>query len=154
MGVPRRGFPRALKALLNYLDNRSYNGNRVFIQSAPAAKTTSATLTTDELLGGLITSNQGAAGAATYTTPTGAEIDAALGTKLGATPVVGESFQFSVVNISTVAAEDATVAGGTGVTMVGNAVVESNEATAQKGAYGTFLFRKTGVATYSAYRVG
>ena len=38
-------------------------------QAAPAAKTTSTTLTADEVIGGLLTANQGAAGAAANCRP-------------------------------------------------------------------------------------
>lgn len=117
--------------------------------AAPAAKTTTATLTAAELLGGLITANQGAAGAATYTTPTGTQVQAALPTDFA----TGDSFDFSIVNISTNAAEDVTVAGDTGMTAVGNMTIASNAAVGDQ-AWGTFRVRKTGNNAFSFYRIG
>ena len=117
--------------------------------SAPAAKTTTTTLTVAELLGGLITANQGGAGAATYTLPTGTLMQAALPTDF----TTGDSFDFSIVNISTNAAEDVTVAGDTGMTAVGNMTIASNAAVTDQ-AWGTFRVRKTGSNAFSFYRIG
>ena len=117
--------------------------------SAPAAKTTSATLTAAEILGGLLTAAQGASGAATYTMPTGTDLQAALPTDF----TTGDSFDFSIVNISTDAAEDVTVAGGVGTTAVGNMTIASNAAVGDQ-AWGTFRVRKTGTNAFSFYRIG
>lgn len=122
-------------------------GGRWFFTSAVAAKTTSATLTGAELMGGIITGNQGAAGAATYTLPLGTDLQTALPADFG----TGDTFEFSVTNISTVAAEDITVAGNTGTTLVGSGDVASNAAATDKSA-GTFLVRKTGANAFSIYR--
>lgn len=117
-------------------------------QGAPVAKTTSTTLTVAELLTGLITGNQGAAGAAAYTLPLATAMDAAL-PNLQA----DEGFEFSVINLSAVAAEDITITTNTGWTLVGEMVVESDEATAQQAAVAMFRVRKTGASTYTLYRV-
>lgn len=122
------------------------------VQGAPAAKTTSTTLTAAELLGFLLTSNQGAAGAATYTLPLASDLETAFAAAKGAL-AVNDGFDFTVINISTNAAEDATIATNTGWTLVGNMVVESNEATAQKGPQGTFRVRRTAANAYTLYRV-
>lgn len=122
-------------------------------QGAPVAMTTSATVTSAAIIGGLITANQGAAGAATYTLPTGTVFDAALKAHLGAPAQVNDSLDFTIVNISTVAAEDVTVAGDTGMTAVGNMTIASNAAVADQ-AWGTFRVRKTANNTFSFYRVG
>ena len=98
---------------------------------------------------GFITANQGAAGAATYTFPTGTLLAAALPTSI----TTGDCFYFQAVNISTVAAEDVTFAGGTGTTLVGNATMASNAAVTDQ-AWATFLIRCTGYRTFSIYRVG
>lgn len=117
-------------------------------QPAPAALTTTATITVVQLFGRIITANQGASGAATYTTPTGTQIDNALPSSL----LDSDSFELSITNISTDAAEDVTLAGGTGVTIIGNAVVASNAVATDQSA-GTFRFRRTGAATYDVFRI-
>ena len=116
-------------------------------QAAPTAKTTSATLTVAELLSGIITANQGAAGAATYTMPLNTSLDTALPNMQ-----VDESFDFAITNISTNATEDVTVAGNTGVTAVGNMTVASNAAVGDQ-ATGIFRVRKTAANAYSVYRI-
>lgn len=116
-------------------------------QGTPAAKTTSTTLTVAELLAGIITANQGAAGAATYTLPLNTSFDSSLPYMQ-----VDESFDFFIVNISTNATEDVTVAGNTGVTAVGNMTVASNAAVGDQ-ATGHFRVRKTGASAYSCYRI-
>lgn len=120
-----------------------------FIQSAPAAKTTSTTLTAAEILGGLLTGSQGAAGAATYTMPLGTSLGAAL----PADAAVGDSFNFTIVNISTNASEIITVAGNTGMTAVGNMTIDANSATTAH-ATASFLVRMTAANTFSFYRIG
>lgn len=125
-------------------------GRNLRKQAAPAAKTTSTTLTAAELLGGLLTGNQGGAAAATYTTPTGAQIETAL---LAAHPGLAndDSFDFAVVNISAVGAETITIAAGATVTLVGDmtlaAIAVGDESS------GLFRCRRTAANTYSIYRL-
>lgn len=122
------------------------------VQAAPAAKTVSATLTAAEIVAGLLTVNQGAAGASVLTLPLGTDLE----TNLIAThPGLAndDSFEFTLVNISTVAAEDASIATNTGWTLVGNMDVASNAAATDK-SHGTFRARRTAANTYSLYRVG
>src|SRR3990167_547165 len=87
---------------------------------------------------GITTVAQGAAGASTLTLPLGTSIEAALPPGFG----VNDSFDFSLINISTVAAEDALLAVNTGVTIVGNLNVASNAA-ATDLAQGLFRVRRT-----------
>lgn len=132
--------------------NADLNAARVFrrfTQPAPAAKTTTTTLTAAELIGGLLTANQGAAGAATYTLPTGTLLQAAL----PADWAVGDAFTWSVVNISTNANEDVTIAPGTDHTVVGNMTVAANSGVTEQ-AWGTFLTRKSANNTFVTYRIG
>lgn len=123
----------------------------IFIKkiSAPAAMTVTAVIAAADIVGGLITANQGAAGAATYTTCTGTQLQAALPADFA----VGDSIDFSIINISTVAAEDVTVAGGVDMTAVGNMTIASNAAVSDQ-AWGTFRVRKTGDHAFSFYRIG
>jgi len=123
------------------------NGIPFVRQLAPAAKTVSATLTAAELLTRLITVNQGAGAASALQLPTAAAMDTAL-PKF----VANDGFDFSVVNISTVAAEDATITTNTGWTLVGNIDIASNAAATDKSA-GRFRARKTGTAAWTLYRI-
>ena len=125
-------------------DGKIIARDRLFVnQGAPAAKTTSTTLTAAEILGGIITVNQGAAGASTLTMPLGTAIETAMPSDVAN----GDSFDFSLINISTVAAEDAVLAANTGVTAVGNLDVQSNDAATSKSA-GLFRVRRTAANTY------
>lgn len=122
-------------------------------QAAPTAMTTTATITSAAILGGLITGNQGGGAAATYTLPTGAVFGPIADAYFGGNWGVDYSIEFTIVNISTNAAEDVTVAGDTGMTAVGNMTIASNAAVGDQ-AWGTFRIRKTAANTYSFYRVG
>lgn len=112
------------------------------------AKTTSATISAAELLGGIITGNQGAGGAATYTLPTGTQLAAALPFQLA----TGDVVEFSVINLSTVDAEDITIAGDTGTTMKGNVVISAYSAEGRDSS-GLFRAIKTGSNTFDVYRI-
>lgn len=123
-------------------------------QSAPVAMTTSATITSAAILGGLITGNQGGAGAATYTMPTGAVFGPIADALYSGGWPNDYAIEFSIVNISTVAAEIITVAGATGMTAVGNMVIAANQAAPATPPVAQFRLRKTAANTYSFYRVG
>lgn len=122
------------------------------VQPTPAAKTTSTTLTAAELLTGIITGNQGAAGAATYTLPLASALETAL---LALYPdlAVNDAFDFSVINLSTVAAEDITIATNTGWTLVGSMLVIEQAAGNPGGSNGHFRVRRTAANTYTLYRI-
>ncbi len=121
---------------------------KLFNQGAQAAKTTSTTLTAAEIFGGLITGNQGAAGAATYTLPLAADVDTLL-----TAAAANDAFDFSVINISTVAAEDITIATNTGWTLVGNMVITESAAASGANSVGRFRARKTGAGAWTLYRI-
>lgn len=123
-------------------------GLAVLSQGTPAAKTTSTTLTTAELLGRLITGNQGGAANANYTLPLATAMDTAMPPGFA----VGDSFDFTLVNISVTAAETNTIVTNTGWTLVGNVVVAANSATTTI-SQGTFRARKTGVGAWTLYRI-
>jgi hypothetical protein len=106
------------------------------MQDPGAAKTTAVTLTLPELTGGVVVTNFGSALA--LTTPTAAQIDGYL-----TNAKVGSTFNLSIVQTAAFAAS---LTGGVGVTVVGVA------ATAAPGS-AMFTFRKTGVGTWSAYRM-
>lgn len=116
-------------------------------QGAPTAKTTSATLTAAEVLAGIITVNQGAAGTSAQQLPTAAALDTAL-----PYAAAGDAYDFSVINISTNAAEDASLTTNTGWTLVGSMDVESDDNDRARSS-GGFRARKTGAAAWTLYRL-
>jgi hypothetical protein len=116
-------------------------------QGAPAAATVSATLTAANILTGIVTVNQGGAGASAQQLPAGGDLDTAL-----PLAVAGDAFDFSVINISTVAAESASLTTNTGLTLVGDMDVSANSAATTKSA-GRFRARKTGTALWTVYRL-
>lgn len=116
-------------------------------QAAPTALTTSALLTAAQLLNGLFTANQGAAGAAAYQLPLAASMNTTFPTIL-----VNQAFDFSLINISTVAAEAASITTNTGWTLVGDMDVQANNTATTKSA-GRFRARKVTATTWSLYRL-
>ena len=116
-------------------------------QGAPTAKTVSATLTAVEILAGIITVNQGAAGASAQQLPLASAMDTAV-----PTAAAGDAFDFSVINTSTVDAEDASVTTNTGWTLVGSMDVLAYSA-AGTASSGRFRARKTGTAAWTLYRI-
>jgi hypothetical protein len=146
MGLPKNHYPRSLADLYSFLEGPPDRRR----QTAPVAKTVTATLTAAELLSGLITSNPGGAAAATYTTPTGTQIETAMKALKG-TWDVDDSFMFSVVNISTNAAETTSIAAGAGVTLVGDMTLAA--VAAGDTSSGLFLARKTALNAVTIYRL-
>lgn len=127
--------------------------NIVVRQDAPVALTGAAnTLSAAGMLNGLFTINGGNAGAVTSTLATAALLDAALINYFGGFPV-GYAIDFNIINISTVAAEDATVTTAAGWTLVGNMTVASNDAVGTV-SFGQFRARKTANSTFTLYRIG
>lgn len=117
------------------------------VQRTPAAKTTSTTLTVAEVIQGIITVNQGAAGASALQLPLAASMDTQFPDWSA-----DNALEFSLINISTVAAEDASITTNTGWTLVGNMDVASNAAAADKSA-GRFRARKTAAGAWTLYRL-
>jgi len=120
----------------------------LFRQPAAIALTTSATLTAAQIVNQLLTANQGGGAAATYTLPTGAIFDAAVSGYMG----VGDAFELYLVNISTTAAETATIATATGWTLVGQMQVAANSA-ATTISRGRYLIQKTAASTFTLTRI-
>lgn len=116
-------------------------------QGAPAAATVSATLTAANLQTGIITVLQGAAGASAQQLPLATAMDTAF-----PDAAAGDAFDFSVINISTTAAESASVTTNTGWTLVGDMDIAANNAITTKSA-GRFRARKTGTGTWTLYRL-
>lgn len=116
-------------------------------QGAPTAKTTSATLTAAEVKAGIITVNQGGASTSALQLPDATAMDTGFPAF-----AAGDAYDFSVINISTVAAEDASITTNTGWSIVGNMDIASNAAATDKSA-GRFRVRKTGAAAWTIYRL-
>lgn len=123
--------------------NNDGNLNEAVIgkSAAPNTATATATLTTTQLLGGILLGSPGSS-AASYTTPTGTQIDAVL-----SNAKVGSTFDLNIINVDGSGSGVITLVGGTGVTIVGLATVVATAGTAQ-----VWRFRRTGTGTWSAYR--
>ena len=114
-------------------------------QAAPATATATATLTVAQLTSGLLVCDPSTS-AASYTMPTAAAIDAVM-----TNMKINSAFLLNVVNLGT-SSGILTFVVGTGITSVGNLLVAIGSAAGVNGA-AQFLFRKTGTAAYSVYRV-
>ena len=115
-------------------------------QAAPGTATATATLTVAQTTGGLLVGDPSTT-AATYTFPTATAIDAVM-----TNMKVNSCFLLNVINLGT-STGVVTMAVGTGITAVGNLVVAITGSAAGVGGAAQFLFRKTGTAAYSVYRV-
>lgn len=128
--------------------NADHLGLEVPWQPTPAALTTSALLTAAQLLTTLLTANQGAAGVAAYQLPTVANMVAGLPPDF----INNQCFDFSLVNISAVAAETVSITTNTGWTLVGNMDVQANNAATTKSA-GRFRARRVSATAFTLYRL-
>jgi hypothetical protein len=117
-------------------------------QGTPTAKTVSATLTAAEVLAGIITINQAGAGASAQQLPLATDLDTALPDAAAA-----DAFDFSVINISTVDAEDASVTTNTGWTLVGSMDIHAYSAAGSLNSSARFRARKTGTGAWTLYRI-
>ena len=115
-------------------------------QAAQQTATATATLTTAQTLGGLLVGDPTTT-AATYTFPTATALDAVM-----TNMKTNSTFRLTVINIGT-STGLITMAVGTGITAVGNLVVAITGSAAGVGGAAQFLFRKTGTAAYTVYRV-
>ncbi len=111
---------------------------QLIVQGAPTALTAAATATVAQLVNGLFTFN-GTAG--NLTLPTVAELEAGIPNATR----VDIAFDFHIINIDATT-DDVTVAAGTGWTLVGNMAVTETVS-------GHFRARKTGVGTWTLYRI-
>jgi len=116
------------------------------VQAAPQTATTTATLTAAQVTGGLLVGTAGT-GAVSYTMPTAAAIDAVF-----TNAKVNSTFDLKVVNLGT-SLGVITMVVGTGITAVGNLLIAITGSTAGVGGAAQFLFRKTGDAAYTVYRI-
>jgi hypothetical protein len=122
------------------------NENVMGVQTAPQTATATATLTVAQVTGNLLVGNPSTT-AASYTMPTAAAIDAVFNNAK-----VNSTFRLVVINLGT-STGLITMIAGTGITTVGNLVVAITGSSAGVGGAAEFLFRKTGDAAYTVYRV-
>lgn len=118
--------------------NEVWMGEQAPVQTATAT----ATLTTAQVTGGILVGNPSTT-AASYTLPTGTQIDAVL-----TNAKIGSTFDLVIINLGT-ATGVITILAGTGITLVGQATFP----TAAAGSSGQFRFLKTGTGTWTAYRI-
>lgn len=109
-------------------------------QVTPTAKTGDATLTIAELLTRIVTATS--ASAVALTLPTGALTDAGVGAM-----AIGQSFDWSVINLGSSSGAVTMTAAATGHTYVGSATVAISTSA-------LFRTRKTAAETFVTYRVG
>jgi len=108
--------------------------------------TSTATLTVAQVTGGILVGSPSTS-AASYTMPTGAAIDAALGNLK-----VNSTFDLTVINLGT-SSGVITMIVGTGITSVGNLLVAITGSAAGVGGAALFRFRKTATGTFTVYRM-
>ena len=119
-------------------------------QAAPVAMTVAATITPAAILNGLITATHSEGGTEAYTLPTGTVMDAALTSDI----IINDSFDFTIINLSVADGDSITLTAAAGFTIVGSAVVNSNEfEVSYYLGTGTFRCRKTAANTFVAYRI-
>ena len=115
-------------------------------QAAPQTATATATLSVAQITGGLLVGSPSTT-AASYTLPTAALIDATM-----TNMKTNSTFKLTVINLGT-STGLITVVVGTGITAVGNLVVAITGSAAGVSGAAEFMFRKTGDAAYTVYRV-
>ena len=116
------------------------------VQATQQTATATATLTVAQVTGGILVGNPSTT-AASYTLPTAALIDATM-----TNMKTNSTFKLTVINLGT-STGLITVVVGTGITAVGNLVVAITGSAAGVSGAAEFLFRKTGTAAYTVYRV-
>ena len=122
------------------------NEQEIDTQAAPQTATSTATLTTTQVLGGLLVVDPTTT-ASSLTMPTATAIDAVM-----TNMKTNSTFRLKVINLGT-STGLVTMVVGTGITAVGNLVVAITGSAAGVGGAAQFLFRKTGTAAYTVYRV-
>jgi len=116
------------------------------VQAEPQTATATATLTVTQITNDILVGNPSTS-AASYTLPTAAAIDAVM-----TNMKVNSTFLLTVINLGT-SSGVITMVVGTGITAVGNLLVAITGSAAGVGGAAQFLFRKTGTAAYSVYRI-
>jgi hypothetical protein len=128
------------------LGDGNLNEIDLYATASQQTATATATLTVAQITGNLLVGNPTTT-AATYTLPTAAAIDAVI-----TNAKIGSTFNLTVINLGT-STGLITMAVGTGITAVGNLVVAITGSAAGVGGAAQFMFRKTGDAAYTLYRI-
>ncbi len=114
----------------------------------PGTGTDTEVLTEAEMFGGIFVQTPTAA--TTCTTPSGANISAGFAT----TPEIGDSFDFTIINLGGTTTWDITLAGGDGnVTFIGSVKLAPIVDELTETSSGTWRFRNTGASTWVGYRL-
>lgn len=130
---------------LMLMSARAYSGLSVNFETiTPSTAIDTATLTAEQMLGGLITGTPTAA--ANYTLPTAALLITAL--QSFGVPYIGQSFRFTIKNTSG-GANTITAVAGTGATIVGTATVAQSNAKEFR-----VVITGVDVPAYSIYSLG
>ena len=119
------------------------------VQAAPQTATDTASanpLTAAQTTGGILVGSPSTT-AASYKFPTAASLDAVF-----TNSKVNSTFELTVINLGT-STGLITMVTNTGLTTVGNLVVAITGSAAGVGGAAQFLFRKTGDAAYTVYRI-
>jgi len=122
------------------------NEQTIGVQADVQTATATATLSVAQITGGILVGNPSTT-AASYTLPTATLIDATM-----TNMKINSCFLLNVVNLGT-SSGILTFVVGTGITSVGNLLVAITGSAAGVGGAAQFLFRKTGTAAYSVYRI-
>jgi hypothetical protein len=112
---------------------------------ATTATGTTVTLTADNLASGIVILDEGGSSSVTVTLPTGTLMDARF-----TNMPINSVFRVRIINIATNASADATIAAGTGWTLVGRSVIAS-AAAATDVSSADVLLRRTGTGTWTLY---
>ncbi len=120
------------------------------LRNTPARKTatTTATLTAAQMLGEVLTVDQGSSATTTQTTLTGTLLTAAFAGRVR----VGDSFDLFIINIDQSAGTNMVLAMGTGITLVGNNDVEEEDVVTNSSS-ALFRFRNTAPTTWDCMRL-
>lgn len=114
------------------------------VQAAPATITSTVTMTSAQMLSGVLEATPAAV--ATYTTLTGTLLEAALPEGIA----TNDSFDLTIINLGG-AGDIITMAGGTGITFVGSVLID--DAGVDITSSGTFRFRRSAANVFIAYRI-
>lgn len=114
--------------------------------AAPVTETVSVTALSSDLINGTIVYTNAGGSTANYTLPTGTLLDAATNLQ------IGQAFDWSIINLSTVSGSTVTVVAGSGHTIVGDVLIQLS-AQSTGCASGRFRSRKTAANTFITYRI-
>lgn len=115
-------------------------------QMSPATYNSTSTTLASDLMLGLVTSTQATGATITLTLPTGTLTDAASNMQ------INQAFDWSLINLSTSAANTVTLGAGTGHTIVGDAITQASGLSTGCST-SRWRTRKTATNTFVTYRL-